>query len=429
MTEAPALSDLERDAVSELANIGVSRAAASLRKMVGRQVLLSVPSVDILTRKAAAALVSERENDDLVAVQQAFTGPFSGRALLIFPQSNSLELIRAVIGDKDISAHDAAEMEEEALAETGNVILNGCLGTIANMLRQSLHLSLPKVMRGSGVELFEPAVEQGEDGLALFLYINFSVRDRDIRGYIAMLMDLPSLASMRLLVAEFISRYVPAETSTDVDAAALFKSFDSLPDLCLRQWSGLEFPWRSRIRDCPTIVSFFSMPLSPASLATSLMTWSVRAGALSMVRAVTAWPLPRSSRRWSMLGKSSWRRSVIARTALYFRTGFSFPRSLAPMAKQLSSFRRMKTQRRFTARKSSSKPGASNARRYRNGCVRQCRSPAERQLGNGISATAAYWAMHALPVSMDSIPRTRRKVSAPPSFSPSFIPTIKRACG
>jgi PAS domain S-box-containing protein len=228
MTEAPALSDLERDAVTELANIGVSRAAASLRKMVGRQVLLSVPSVDILTRKAAAALVSERENDDLVAVQQAFTGPFSGRALLIFPQSNSLELIRAVIGDKDISAHDAAEMEEEALAETGNVILNGCLGTIANMLRQSLHLSLPKVMRGSGVELFEPAVEQGEDGLALFLYINFSVRDRDIRGYIAMLMDLPSLASMRLLVAEFISRYVPAETSMDVDAAASLQELRQL---------------------------------------------------------------------------------------------------------------------------------------------------------------------------------------------------------
>ena len=54
------LTEIERDAITELANIGVSRAAASLRKMVGRQVLLSVPSVEIVSRKAAAALIDER---------------------------------------------------------------------------------------------------------------------------------------------------------------------------------------------------------------------------------------------------------------------------------------------------------------------------------------------------------------------------------
>jgi len=40
----------------------------------------------------------------------------------------------------------------------------------------------------------------------LFLYINFSVSERDIRGYIALLMDLPSLASLKVLVGDFISR-------------------------------------------------------------------------------------------------------------------------------------------------------------------------------------------------------------------------------
>ena len=37
------LEELERDALTELANIGVSRAASNLRDMVGHQVLLSVP--------------------------------------------------------------------------------------------------------------------------------------------------------------------------------------------------------------------------------------------------------------------------------------------------------------------------------------------------------------------------------------------------
>jgi PAS domain S-box-containing protein len=53
----------------------------------------------------------------------------------------------------------------------------------------------------------------------LFLYINFSVRDRDVRGYIAMLMDLPSLGSMRVLVGDFISRYLPTTTTATINSA------------------------------------------------------------------------------------------------------------------------------------------------------------------------------------------------------------------
>ena len=143
------LSPLERDALTELVNIGVSRAAASLRKMVGGEVLLSVPAIEIIPNAIAAALIGEREGEDLVAVRQDFAGAFRGRALLIFPQSNGLELVRAVLGD-GIAPEEAAEMEREALAETGNIILNGCLATMANMLHRSLTMSLPGCCAGTG---------------------------------------------------------------------------------------------------------------------------------------------------------------------------------------------------------------------------------------------------------------------------------------
>ncbi|WP_369061970.1 chemotaxis protein CheX [Caulobacter sp. 73W] len=198
------LEPLERDALTELVNIGVSRAAASLRKMVGEQVLLSVPSVEVVTRNSAAALIREREQGELVAVLQDFSGVFSGRALLIFPQANSLSLVHAVTGGA-LSPEETAEMEQEALAETGNVVLNSCLATMANMLQQPLSMSLPEVIRGDGLVLFD-SEGQGDAGVVLFLYINFSINDRDIRGYIAMLMDLPSLEALRTLIAQFIAR-------------------------------------------------------------------------------------------------------------------------------------------------------------------------------------------------------------------------------
>ena len=58
-------------------------------------------------------------------------GPFSGRALLIFPEAQSLELVRSIVGAEH-SLEDVIDLEQEALAETGNIILNACLATIAN---------------------------------------------------------------------------------------------------------------------------------------------------------------------------------------------------------------------------------------------------------------------------------------------------------
>lgn len=204
------LEELERDALTELVNIGVSRAAGSLRNMVGRQVTLSVPSLEVVSRATATALIRERETGPLVAVRQEFRGAFNGQALLIFPEHNSLELVRSVSGDA-LELQDLLDLEQEALAETGNIVLNSCLATMANMLKRPLEMSLPEVLRGEGAKFFEFDDEGSPNAVVLFLYINFAISDRDIRGYIAMLMDLPSLDALRGLIAEFIERVMGDE--------------------------------------------------------------------------------------------------------------------------------------------------------------------------------------------------------------------------
>jgi len=203
VADAVVLSALESDALTELVNIGVSRAAAALRKMVGSEVLLSVPSIEVITQREAAALIGEREAGEMVAVRQDFTGAFSGRALLIFPQAHTLELVRAVVGE-DMQPDDIEGMEQEALAEIGNIILNGCLGTMANMLRQSLTMTLPRVFHATGATLFVADDRANQDGMVLFLYINFAILGRDIRGYIAMVLDMASVIALKLLVGRFI---------------------------------------------------------------------------------------------------------------------------------------------------------------------------------------------------------------------------------
>jgi chemotaxis protein CheC len=196
------LTELERDALAEVSNIAMARAANSLRQMVEHEVLLSVPSVEILSREAASRIVARPDDPGLVAIRQDFTGAFAGRALLIFPEANSLELVRAVAGP-DLSLDDIVAMEDEALAETGNIILNSWVATIANLLKRGLKMSLPVVMRGRGRQIFEHL--ERPDSLVLFLHIRFEISNREIHGYVALLMDIPSIDHLRELIADFVN--------------------------------------------------------------------------------------------------------------------------------------------------------------------------------------------------------------------------------
>jgi chemotaxis protein CheC len=200
-----ALGEMERDALTELVNLGVSRAASSLRVMVDQEILLSVPGVAIVPRNRATRMIGGDETTKLVAVRQDFEGDFSGRALLIFPETKSLDLVRAITGG-ELSLEDIVALEHEALAETGNIILNNCLATMANVLRRTLRVSLPEIFRGDGTELFGmPAAPETND-VVLVLYINFTINHRDITGYIAMLMDLPALQGLQDLLHDLVLR-------------------------------------------------------------------------------------------------------------------------------------------------------------------------------------------------------------------------------
>ena len=64
------LTDLEKDALAELSNMAMARAANSLRQMVEHQILLSVPNVDIVSKETATELIGQSNVPTLVAIRQ-----------------------------------------------------------------------------------------------------------------------------------------------------------------------------------------------------------------------------------------------------------------------------------------------------------------------------------------------------------------------
>lgn len=195
------LNELELDALTELVNIGVSRAASSLASMCGEEVTLTVPAVSAVTPEAAAEMIGGGEHGRLVGVEQDYSGDIFGRALLVFPEANSLELVRAVAGAA-VPPTEIPSMAPEALLETGNVVLQACLGSLANMLQRHLDISTPSLVEGSARQLLQRVSSEG----VVFIYVNFVLKGRRVRGYIALLMDLVAFTALKRLVGEFIQR-------------------------------------------------------------------------------------------------------------------------------------------------------------------------------------------------------------------------------
>ena len=85
-----------------------------------------------------------------------------------------------------------------------------CLTVVLAPLRissgRSLRISLPEVVYGEGHEFFKVTSPSQTGDRVLFIYINFAVRKRDLQGYIAMLLDMPSMLVLKQLIGSFIER-------------------------------------------------------------------------------------------------------------------------------------------------------------------------------------------------------------------------------
>jgi chemotaxis protein CheC len=201
------LSELQRDAITELLNIGMGRAAAALSEMVSEEVHLSVPSVEVLSRTEAAHKINGNPHKRIAAVRQHFQGPFWGDAILLFPQEKSLELVRILLREENIPLDTLTELERDALTEVGNIILNSCLSSLGDMLNYEVTSHLPVFITGTATEVLENDNTHSpqQDDVVMFLRMDFALRSKDISGYVAFILEIPSIAQFKLRIDQYLS--------------------------------------------------------------------------------------------------------------------------------------------------------------------------------------------------------------------------------
>jgi len=186
------LTSSQKDALTEVINIGYARAAGALSELSGHRIHLEVPKVAVHQVRQIVKMLEEVVQGEVVSVNQVFSGPISGNAILILDLGAALLLNRLLTDTKDSKQLDAAG--REAVTEVGNILLNACLGVFGNLLQVQVSFTVPGLQVESIQEILSSlTIEETSLQYALMIHTRFHLRTSDVSGYMVIILGITSL--------------------------------------------------------------------------------------------------------------------------------------------------------------------------------------------------------------------------------------------
>jgi chemotaxis protein CheC len=130
-------TDVQLDALRELANIGSGNAATALSSMLGRQVDVSIPDVVALPLADAVEAAGEPDTPAAGVAVEVF-GDVEAIVLLLFPRADA-DLLSELLG-----VEPGSEIAVSALAEIGNILSSSYVGAFSAMTGLALEPRPPQ---------------------------------------------------------------------------------------------------------------------------------------------------------------------------------------------------------------------------------------------------------------------------------------------
>jgi chemotaxis protein CheC len=191
------LTPSQTDALTELINIGYARAAAALSDLTGHRISLQVPEVAIHLMPEIGRRLQGVIKGEVASVNQVFSGPISGNAILLLDRDAALLLNQVLTDRTSTTGFDGAA--REVITEVGNIVLNACLGAFGNLLKVQVAFTVPSLQIESVETVLRTiTVEDKSLEYALIIHTKFHIRTSDVSGYLVIILGVTSLE--RLLV-------------------------------------------------------------------------------------------------------------------------------------------------------------------------------------------------------------------------------------
>jgi chemotaxis protein CheC len=198
-TDMNALTEIQRDALREVANIGAGHAATALSLMTGAKIMVSVPTITIAPLAELAPMIGPR-NDPVAVIPMVMSGSMAGHTILAFPLVTARRLAALMMPRETPGVHGLTELEASALTEAGNILAGAYMTALSEFLRMTLLPSPPSLSVGPAREVLSATAEQsGHSGGYVFCVETQFLIDHIgnlLPSYFLLLPDAESLGAM-----------------------------------------------------------------------------------------------------------------------------------------------------------------------------------------------------------------------------------------
>lgn len=189
------ISHEQLEAIKELCNIGVGKGASVLNTMLSCHISLSIPNIKIVSSEDFGKELKLFAGDNSIsAVSLGFEGKISGSAQLMFPTETASSLVAVLVGEDDDLDMDA--LRAGTFCEVGNIVLNGVMGSISNILDFTFDYSVPEYIETDPENFINKPSGKGQESHVLLARTRFTIDELDIDGDIALFMQIGAIRTL-----------------------------------------------------------------------------------------------------------------------------------------------------------------------------------------------------------------------------------------
>ena len=160
------LDQTKKDILKEVANIGAGNAATAFSGMIGQEINMTVPKVELVKIQDLPAITGDEE-EFIACIMINFSGEISGKILLVVDMENVEKMLKLIFSTDDLPGK---EMQHSALNELGNILSGAYLKAINDFTDLDLDQSVPAMAYDMAAAVLSSSVidySQTEDHILL----------------------------------------------------------------------------------------------------------------------------------------------------------------------------------------------------------------------------------------------------------------------
>jgi chemotaxis protein CheC len=197
------MDDFELDSMSELFNVGLHRAAASLSEITGQRILVDMPRLVICPIAEIERRLADLVGGEIATVHQMFGGAVAGDAVLLIEHDKAAMLANLMTSGEAAAGGRLDQSAREVLAEIGNVVLGACLSGFGDMLQMPVSFSVPRIHIESLKSILGSLrVETNEAQFAVIVATQFRLSELAVDGYMVVAIGAKSLSRITQALAQ-----------------------------------------------------------------------------------------------------------------------------------------------------------------------------------------------------------------------------------